>query len=113
MHFIRKLSCERVIFQPCYITMFRHPVYPVFEMLDVCRNGNIRARRVKLIKAASSNGVFHGVVCSLKDNYGFIERADIVREIFFHFSEFHDDLQSLTLGDDVQFAVQIRNVSIQ
>jgi len=74
------------------------------------RNGNIRARRVKVIKAASSNGVYQGVVCSLKDNYGFIERADIVKEIFFHFSEFHDDLQCLALGDDVQFAVQIRNV---
>lgn len=73
------------------------------------KNGNIRARRVKVIKAASSNGVYQGVVCSLKDNYGFIERADIVKEIFFHFSEFHDDLQCLALGDDVQFAVQIRN----
>jgi len=51
-------------------------------------------------------------VCSLKDNYGFIERADVVKEIFFHFSEFNDDLQCLALGDDVQFAVQSRNVII-
>ena len=68
---------------------------------------------MKLIKAASSNGIYQGVVCSLKDNYGFIERADIVKEIFFHFSEFHDDIQCLALGDDVQFAVQIRNVIIE
>jgi len=74
------------------------------------RNGNIRARRVKLIKVAASNGVCQGVVCSLKDNYGFIERADVVKEIFFHFSEFQDDLQCLALGDDVQFTIQFRNV---
>jgi len=67
---------------------------------------------VKVIKAASSNVIFQGVVCSLKDNYGFIERADVVKEIFFHFSEFHDDLQCLSLGDDVQFSIQIRNVTI-
>lgn len=73
------------------------------------KNGNIRARRVKLIKAASSNGVCQGVVCSLKDNYGFIERADVVKEIFFHFSEFQDDLECLALGDDVQFTIQFRN----
>lgn len=83
---------------------------------DLCiwnRNGNIRARRVKLIKAASANGVYQGVVCSLKDHYGFIERADIVKEIFFHFSEFQDDLQCLALGSDVQFSIQIRNVICQ
>ena len=85
----------------------------VFGLCVWNRNGNIRARRVKLTKAASLNGVYQGVVCALKDNYGFIERADIVKEIFFHFSEFHDDLQCLALGDDVQFAIQIRNVCCQ
>ena len=68
---------------------------------------------MKLVKVASSDGIYQGVVCALKDNYGFIERADIVKEIFFHFSEFHDDLQCLALGDDVQFSVQTRNVSCQ
>jgi len=74
------------------------------------RNGNIRARHVKLVKAAAANGFCQGVVCSLKDNYGFIERADVVKEIFFHFSEFQDDVQCLALGDDVQFSIQTRNV---
>jgi len=73
------------------------------------KNGNIRARRIRQSKSAPSTEQFQGVVCSLKDNYGFIERADIVKEIFFHFSEFQDDIQSLALGDDVQYAVQIRN----
>ena len=53
-----------------------------------------------------------GVVCSMKDSYGFIERADVVKEIFFHFSEFKGRSESdLELGDDVEFSVQFRNVS--
>ena len=52
-----------------------------------------------------------GVVCSMKDNYGFIERADVVREIFFHYSEFRGaDVNTLKLGEDVQFGVHYRNV---
>jgi len=50
-----------------------------------------------------------GVICSMKDTYGFIERADAVREIFFHFSEFTGNLEDLALGDDVEFSVQSRN----
>lgn len=74
------------------------------------RNGNIRARQVRKIRPTSSD-LFQGVVCSLKDNYGFIERADVVKEIFFHFSEFQGDIEALNLGDDVEFNIQIRNVS--
>lgn len=73
------------------------------------KNGNIRARRLKLVKAAVSADKFFGVICSLKENYGFIERADIVKEIFFHFSEYQEDGQPPALGDDVQYAIQIRN----
>lgn len=53
---------------------------------------------------------YQGVVCSMKESFGFIERADVVKEIFFHFSEnkSKDDLQ---LGDDVEFIIQTRNVS--
>uniref|UniRef100_A0A6B0VF51 Cold shock domain-containing protein e1 n=1 Tax=Ixodes ricinus TaxID=34613 RepID=A0A6B0VF51_IXORI len=49
-----------------------------------------------------------GVVCALKDTFGFIERADIVKEIFFHSSECRD-FRSLSLGEDVEFSVQLRN----
>ncbi|XP_072930676.1 RNA-binding protein Unr isoform X2 [Epargyreus clarus] len=51
---------------------------------------------------------YHGVVCSKKENFGFIERADVVKEIFFHFSEakLKDELG---LGDDVEFIIQTRN----
>ena len=50
------------------------------------------------------------MVCSLKEGYGFIERADVVREIFFHYSEYKDDIATAILGEDVEFAVQTRNV---
>ncbi|XP_061723001.1 cold shock domain-containing protein E1 [Cydia pomonella] len=51
---------------------------------------------------------YHGVVCSMKDNFGFIERADVVKEIFFHYSETKTK-EELALGDDVEFIIQTRN----
>lgn len=50
-------------------------------------------------------------MCSLKENFGFIERSDVVREIFFHYSEYKGDIGNLNLGDDVEFGIQTRNVS--
>ncbi|XP_045785005.1 cold shock domain-containing protein E1 isoform X2 [Maniola jurtina] len=51
---------------------------------------------------------YHGVVCSKKENFGFIERADVVKEIFFHYSEAKVK-EELALGDDVEFIIQTRN----
>lgn len=47
----------------------------------------------------------------MKENFGFIERADVVKEIFFHFSEAKSMKEELKLGDDVEFIIQTRNVS--
>lgn len=55
---------------------------------------------------------YRGVVCSMKENFGFIERADVVKEIFFHFSEAKSMKEELRLGDDVEFIIQTRNVNI-
>ena len=52
-----------------------------------------------------------GVICSLKENFGFIERADVVKEIFFHYSEYAGNIADVVLGDDVEFNIQTRNVS--
>lgn len=46
----------------------------------------------------------------MKESFGFIERADVVKEIFFHFSE-AKTREELRLGDDVEFIIQTRNVS--
>lgn len=54
---------------------------------------------------------YQGVVSGIKDSYGFIERADVVDEIFFHFSEAKGITGGLKLGDDVEFYIQTRNVS--
>ncbi|XP_049886199.1 cold shock domain-containing protein E1 [Pectinophora gossypiella] len=51
---------------------------------------------------------YHGVICSMKENFGFIERADVVKEIFFHYSEAKTK-EKLCLGDDVEFIIQTRN----
>lgn len=53
---------------------------------------------------------YRGVVCSMKESFGFIERADVVKEIFFHFSEAEGDIE-LRPGDDVEFTIQTRNLS--
>lgn len=52
---------------------------------------------------------YQGVVCSMKESFGFIERADVVKEIFFHFSE-SKNKEEIRLGDDVEFTIQTRNV---
>ncbi|XP_064602212.1 cold shock domain-containing protein E1-like [Liolophura sinensis] len=72
------------------------------------RNGNIRARQLDGVSSPQSER-HQGVVCSMKESFGFIERADVVREIFFHYSEFKGNINELLLGDDVEFNVQTRN----
>ncbi|XP_046389893.1 cold shock domain-containing protein E1 [Ischnura elegans] len=79
-----------------------------FQIATNQRSGNLGARHVRLENAAHPVR-YQGVVCSMKDNFGFIERADVVREIFFHFSETKGIRDELRLGDDVEFTIQSRN----
>ena len=67
--------------------------------------GNLRARRICL--ESPTPDIFKGVVCTIKDSYGFIERVDIVKEIFFHSSECKD-FENLKQGDDVEFSIHTR-----
>jgi len=71
------------------------------------RNGSLKARKLVLVEAAEKPKI-HGIVSSLKDSFGFIERADMVAEIFFHYSEFQGDIGELLIGDDVEFGMQQR-----
>lgn len=75
------------------------------------RNGNVRAIQMSLVQSVHTER-YEGVICSLKDGYGFIERADMVKEIFFHYSEYQGEIGDIVLGDDVAFAVQMRNVCV-
>ncbi|XP_078662914.1 cold shock domain-containing protein E1-like isoform X17 [Branchiostoma floridae x Branchiostoma belcheri] len=72
------------------------------------RNGNVRARKVQLISSVPVER-YMGVVCSMKESFGFIERADVVKEIFFHYSEYPGDIREIELGDDVEFSIATRN----
>lgn len=70
--------------------------------------GNLGACHIRLENPAHPVK-YQGVVCSMKESFGFIERADVVKEIFFHFSEAKNMKDELRLGDDVEFIIQTRN----
>lgn len=70
------------------------------------KNGTPRARHVALETPSPQR--FRGVVCTIKDSFGFIERADQVREIFFHSSECAQ-FKQLQENDSVEFSIQVRN----
>jgi cold shock CspA family protein len=63
----------------------------------------MRARKVKYMNDYKQPDTVQGIVSSLKESFGFIERADVVAEIFFHYSEFNGDVNELMIGDDVDF----------
>lgn len=44
-------------------------------------------------------------MATLKDNSGFTETASHDKEIFFHYSEFSGDANSLELGDMVKYSL--------
>ncbi len=48
--------------------------------MGVGRTGALRARLVRLVQPAKIETV-EGVVKTLKDSFGFIERADVVKDV--------------------------------
>lgn len=62
-------------------------------------------------RGAVSPALLHLVL--FQEAFGFIERADVVKEIFFHYSEFKGDLEALQAGDDVEFTIKDRNVNVK
>jgi len=83
-----------------------------FQVATVQRSGNLAAKTIRLENPAAPVK-YQGVVNSVKDTFGFIERADVVKEIFFHMSEDiigqEEDNSHIQLGDDVEFIIQTRN----
>uniref|UniRef100_A0A665VQ06 Cold shock domain-containing protein E1 n=1 Tax=Echeneis naucrates TaxID=173247 RepID=A0A665VQ06_ECHNA len=78
-----------------------------FYMETNKHTGAVSARNIQLVKKKQMR--CQGVVCATKEAFGFIERADVVKEIFFHYSEFKGDLETLQAGDDVEFTIKDRN----
>ncbi|XP_063306445.1 cold shock domain-containing protein E1 isoform X4 [Pelobates fuscus] len=70
--------------------------------------GAVSARNIVLLMKRKQMRC-QGVVCAMKEAFGFIERGDVVKEIFFHYSEFKGDLEALQPGDDVEFTIKDRN----
>merc|ERR1719474_2329858 len=83
-----------------------------FQMATVQRSGNLAAKTIRLENPAAPVK-YQGVVNSLKETYGFIERADVVKEIIFNLNEViegrEEDNSHIQLGDDVEFNIQTRN----
>lgn len=73
------------------------------------RTGSLKARKIKYANAAQYIKTVQGIISSLKDSFGFIERADMVAEIFFHYSEYGGEVNDLMIGDDVEFQLQNRS----
>ncbi len=54
-----------------------------------------------------------GVISTMKDSFGFIERDDVVKEIFFHITEFGPNVATNVIqpGVEVEFDIQNRHVN--
>jgi cold shock CspA family protein len=85
------------------------------------RTNQFFARNVSLIEkplplSSSSTTTntkrFRGVISTMKDSFGFIEREDALKEIFFHITEFGPNVATNTVqpGVEVEFDIQDRHV---
>lgn len=72
------------------------------------KSGNLRAKCLR--PGTTTPSVFRGVVCTLKDRFGFIKRSDCDKEIFFHSSGCNNKIfNELNQNDYVEFDIQTRN----
>jgi cold shock CspA family protein len=72
------------------------------------RNGRRRATSVRFISEAAHDQDLRemGVICTLRDGFGFIKCADRDARVFFHYSELLDQQSDPALGSEVEFTVQ-------
>ena len=81
-----------------------------FQIATMARSGNLVARTIRLENPAAPVK-YQGVVNSIQEDksFGFIERADVVREIFFRNTDLEDGV-TIDLGKILQI-VLFRNLS--
>lgn len=93
-----------------------------FYIAQNLQMGTIYARKVELISDNSliinmsndmkqQSAIYRGIVSTLKDTFGRIEREDKAREILFHFTEFNGNLNEIHIGANVQFEIDNRHVT--
>uniref|UniRef100_A0A8C6QZ73 CSD domain-containing protein n=1 Tax=Nannospalax galili TaxID=1026970 RepID=A0A8C6QZ73_NANGA len=76
-----------------------------FSISDKQRPGQKVATCVLLLGHNSNSKRLLAYVATLKDNFEFIERANHDKESFFHYGEFSGDVDSLELGDMVEYSL--------
>jgi len=77
------------------------------------RNVSLIEKPLPLSSSTTTNTKrFRGVISTMKDSFGFIEREDALKEIFFHITEFGPNVATNTVqpGVEVEFDIQDRHV---
>lgn len=74
-----------------------------FHVATNKRTGAMKARKLRYQDPENVGKKVQGIISSLKETFGFIERSDMVAEIFFHYSEFNGEISEAMIGDDVEF----------
>jgi cold shock CspA family protein len=81
------------------------------------RTNQFFARNIEIIGRSSppvpSIKRYRGIISTMKDSFGFIEREDALKEIFFHITEFGPNVATNTIqpGVEVEFDIQDRCVN--
>ena len=102
--------------------VFRSLIQVTFNVGQDRRTNHFFARNILLIEKpvlpptppppATAVKRYRGVISTMKDSFGFIERDDVLKEIFFHITEFGQNIVTSTiqLGVEVEFDIQNRHV---
>lgn len=91
-----------------------------FNINQVKRNKELIAVDIQVTQSGTqTNGIKHtrnpqiyqGFIAALKDGFGFIETTQHDKEVFFHFSNFGGDHNTLELGQEVEYNLGTRGNS--
>ena len=103
-------SKQRVIFHHADISdptyAFRQDDVVSFLISTDQRDKRQTAKQIELVEKKPVNEIF-GIISTVKDGFGFIDRADEASEIFFHFSEYARN-ERPEKGDNVSFELAVR-----
>lgn len=81
-----------------------------FLVVHNIASGIIYARKIETQQP--NKPLTRGIVTTCKDIFGRIEREDIGKEIFFHFSDYKGgNMKDVCVGANVEFEIQDRHVS--
>ncbi len=83
-----------------------------FQIAQNMQNGTVRARNIEL-QQRMVRQYYYGIIKTIKDTFGRIERDDSDKEILFHFTEYKGtNIKDIQVGSNVQFEIQDKYVSL-